>query len=236
MGIKLTNMEVKSVHLGLNITPDPYYANVELLYHMDGANNSTVCVDSSKNNYTIATIDGAVISNEQSVYGGTSGKFTASTSARFKSPTTTNLAISGAFTMEAWWRPTVVANGIYPISCVGNSYLWITLGGASSYLELYFMGNQITSTFIPVVNTWYFLTVTRDSSNNVRFFVNGTQIITLTNSANMASTAFWAVGSSTELAGAGGGGRCFIDEFRYTKGVARYTSNFAPPTKAFPNI
>lgn len=235
MGIKLTNIEVNSVHLGLNITPDPYYANVELLYHMDGANNSTVCVDSSKNNYTIATIDGAVISNEQSVYGGTSGKFTATTDARFKSPTNSNLAISGAFTVEMWWRPTSSATSLYPVSCVGNSYLWITVNG-SGYLEFYFMGNQLTSAFVPVANTWYYLTVTRDSSNNVRNFVNGTQVTSsYTNSFNM-STAFWSVGSSTDIAGYGRGGRCFIDEFRYTKGVARYTADFTPPTKAFPNI
>ena len=237
MTIDFKGVTLKSVTVGAPPAPvDPYYSSVELLYHMDGANNSTVCVDSSKNNYTITTSDNAVISTEQSVYGGSSGKFTATTSARFKSPTTTNLAITGAFTMEAWWRPTVVSNGIYPISCVGSSLMWITLGGPNSALEFYFLGNQLTSTFVPVVDTWYFLTVTRDSSNNVRNFVNGNQVTSsYVNNISMASTAYWSVGSSPELAGGSAGGRCFVDEFRFTKGVARYTDNFTPPSQPFPN-
>jgi len=84
--------------------------------------------------------------------------------------------------------------------------------------------------------TFYHVALTRDSSNNLRLFIDGTQ-------AGSTSTSFttdfdenqWHLGSFNAD---GSGGRAltgFMDEVRITKGVARYTSDFTAPTKAFAN-
>ena len=78
---------------------------------------------------------------------------------------------------------------------------------------------------------WYHIAVCR-SGSNFRFFRDGTQIgSTYTSSAAITSTTDilqigGAQGSTTPLNGN-------ISDFRLSK-VARYTTNFTPPTRSFP--
>lgn len=84
---------------------------------------------------------------------------------------------------------------------------------------------------------FYHVAMSRDSSNKLRLFIDGTMIDSATSFttdfpendfyfANLSRTG----GSSRFLNG-------FLDEIRITKGIARYDSDsgFTPPTKAFAN-
>ena len=94
----------------------------------------------------------------------------------------------------------------------------------------------IERAFSHSINQWYHLAATRDSSNDIRLFIDGTQQGAVVNStANLrhASNDFHIgnIGPATSRPFKGG----YMDEIRITKGAARYTSNFTVPTKAFAN-
>jgi hypothetical protein len=84
-------------------------------------------------------------------------------------------------------------------------------------------------------SAWHHIAVTR-SGSSVRIFIDGTQTGTTNTTLGTASIndaiADYRVGSSTDNALNFNG---YIDDLRVTKGYARYTANFTPPTAAFPN-
>jgi hypothetical protein len=84
------------------------------------------------------------------------------------------------------------------------------------------------------VGSWTHVAVSR-ASGTLRCFINGTQSgssLTRTDSVN-ASPSNLGVGHDFNTGNGYIVGK--IDEVRVTKGVARYTSDFTPPTAAFPD-
>jgi hypothetical protein len=83
-------------------------------------------------------------------------------------------------------------------------------------------------------NTWYHVAAVRQS-NVLTVYVNGVAGPTTVNDGgNNLSESYVGVGIfNFPFYVAYGSG--YIDDFRITKGVARYTSNFTPPTEPFPN-
>jgi hypothetical protein len=78
-------------------------------------------------------------------------------------------------------------------------------------------------------NTWYHLAYTR-SGSTFKIFLNGTQVYTFASSATFTTTS-----NTLNIGGQAGGTDNFtgyVDDIRFTRGVARYTSNFTAPTSA----
>jgi hypothetical protein len=106
------------------------------------------------------------------------------------------------------------------------------IGTTGTVNNVYSNGAQISTTSnLPTVSAWNHITVTRDSSNVVRLFVNGTQAgSTWTSAAAFSSTL--RIGVEYYNSGITGYVNGNVSNFRIINGTALYTGNFAPPTSA----
>ncbi len=138
---------------------------------------------------------------------------------------------TGDFTVEFWWYSTSVATdqGFLGGGAGCYDFVWRTSTG----FNLGRINTAFDSTFAyaPNVNIWYHVAYCR-SGTSLRVFVNGTQVgSTATNSISYGTNGTTAViGGSTTADRLMTG---YLDDFRITKGYARYTSSFTPPTSAF---
>jgi hypothetical protein len=155
---------------------------------------------------------------------------------RLKVPYNPNLLfLSGDFTVEMWLYK--LANTAFMVAC-GNlssasTAAWIIMGDVT--------GNKITwytngaflleSTSSLSTSVWHHIAITR-SGSTIRLFVNGTQEASATHTQNYNVTNDLIIGNDNQLIGARDWNG-YIDDLRITRGFARYTSNFTPPTGAF---
>jgi hypothetical protein len=82
-------------------------------------------------------------------------------------------------------------------------------------------------------STWTHICLVRNGSTFTAY-KNGIAQTTVTSSASL----YYSASDTPIIGGQAGASRSingYIDDFRITRGVARYTTNFTPPTAAFPN-
>ena len=148
---------------------------------------------------------------------------------------------TGDFTIEMWVNLSSFASlqilydsrpastdGLYPL-------IYVSSGGGSIIWQISATA-RITGTATLATGTWYHVAVSR-ASGSTKMFLNGTQVGSTyadTNAYLNSGTTRPFIGGSSYSAGTltvNG----YIDDLRITKGIARYTANFTPPTAAFPN-
>ena len=228
---------------------DPNFGDVSLLLHMDGTNGSTTFTDSSSNTVSVVANGNAQISTAQSKFGGASGYFDG-TGDYLTTPYVTTYYDwwTSDFTLEAWVYPTTFTGWYYNINigdigtlignmdATGPTNYWsfgITSSGA---IRLYYYNgspvNTPASTETVSLNQWNHIAVVKDS-NGYKYFVNG-----IGGSYNSISgTPQINTGTGLTLGSVNSVGiNGYVDDLRITKGTARYTSNFTPPTAPFPNF
>jgi len=232
--IKATGTTVGEVHFPKNILHLPF----------DGSNGATSTSDVSNQNNAV-TVNGAQISTAQSKFGGSSMLFDGSNDYLSVGGSEWNSNLnSGDFTVEFWIRFNTVGTA-YIIENYNGSNGWgVALwsgGGGTNYLDgfwydggwkyiQYGVGGSSQYT-TPSADTWYHVAFVRNG-NDWALYLNGTAEGTrtgLSGSITSSSNGSLDIGrrfSDTYFVDG------YIDDLRITKGLARYTSNFTPPTTA----
>jgi hypothetical protein len=214
---------------------DANFDSVSLLLHMDGSNGSATFTDSSKNALVVTANGNAQISTTQSRFGGASGLFDG-TGDYLSTPDTAAIRLeSGDFSIEGWiYRNTSgalhnIANK--RVNTPVSGYVWRV--NANNTLQFFFTGGStVTSTATVSFGQWTHVAVTRQG-NTVRQFIDGVLDATTATFANGTTNATELRIGVDETAIDGFNG--YIDDLRITKGVARYTANFTPPSAPFPD-
>ena len=214
---------------------DDQFAKVTALFNFDGSDGDTTTsgLDSSNKNLTLSYSSGDQLSNTQTKFGATSlyvaDNVTVSSSDGFNMGT-------GDFTIEGWYYLTQFNNHFLydqwasSSTGAGNVQIYVKSneGGA---IRVYYDGSgKFTTTGGFSLNTWTHLAVVR-YSNTITVYFNGTADGTTQSfSGQFGKTGDLYIGD--QHAGGGGAPQMYVDDFRVTKGLARYTSNFTAPTTA----
>ena len=186
----------------------------------------------------------AQISTAQSKFGGSSGLFDGTgdyiSMSSIQYPGVDTFTIEGHFyitnnttrnIIAIWHADIGLANNRHSVYLTGPNFsgaanrIYLSLGSGGSY-SFPFVSYTVT------LNTWFHLAISRDSSNNIRWFVNGTQ----QGSTQTDSKVFFPSSAATARIGSNsyedGDMFGYFDEFRISS-VARYTANFTAPTSPF---
>ena len=141
---------------------------------------------------------------------------------------------TGDFTIEWFQYATTVGNAYPRLFSIGSYPASIAVSqegsDASRIFYAWISGANIIESNQNYSNTWIYFALCRQGSN-FRVFKNGTQIgTTLTNSTNFNDTTnALRIGNETNTS-AVAAFKGYITNFRWTKGVALYTSNFTRPS------
>jgi len=225
------------------VAQDPHlYTNTVLLLKGDGTNGSTTILDSSKvagSPKTVTAIGNAQISTAQSKFGGASIAFDG-TGDYLNIPSSVDFQFgTGNFTIETWLftRSLSFFQVILDMRpAEGNgAYIFLALNYTPGELLYYVNTSEriITTTSAIATNTWTHIAVSR-LGTSTKMFVSGVQVGVWTDSTDYLISSP-RIGQS-KFASFPDTFDGYIDDLRITKGVARYTANFTPPTAPFPDI
>ena len=208
-------------------------ANTSLLLNMaDGQ-----AIDNAvQNNLTL--FGNAKLSTTQSKFGGASMYFDGTGDyATLYDPKAGHFG-SGNFTAECWVYPTASPSQPIIFGQWSGSYSWALQMQNSNSRYLRFLTNaggivdNQSSTAVPL-NQWSHVALVRNG-NAVNAYLNGTSVVSST-----VTGAFVNSTDALSIGGGVGGGQPYegyIDKVRITKGLARYTANFTPPSEPFPDL
>lgn len=216
---------------------DPHYASTSLLLHLDGADGSTAIVDSSASPKTVTAHGDAAITTAQGKFGGSS--LSMGGDGYLTLPADEDYAFGvGAFTVEMWVRTTASKGQLIEVAFDDAAPWWqVTFyQGCLQWADYENTNNLLEGTALINDGQWHHIAVVR-RANTLSFYVDGAldteDVFYSGDDANFSALADLRVGQYTAWANTAMNFSGQIDELRITKGVARYTAEFTPPTEPF---
>lgn len=226
---------------------DPYWDNVVALLHFDDPNDA-VKTEKGAAWYVHAAGSGfGEVTQDAAKFGVAGLKLNSPNRKNYYFPAINGVILTGEiFTAEVFCMPRKLSPHVFTsffgagdsdqqLVFNANGKIWFYRGTNALGGRLEGVGvNQYA------LNTYYHIAMTFDGTH-IRVFVDGNKEI------EVATTLGWTGNSNTrfglgdtDIGSYNNSYRpatdvCF-DELRITKGVARYTENFTPPTEPFPNF
>jgi hypothetical protein len=217
----------------------------KLLLHFEGADTSTTFTDSSALAHSVTANGTAQIDTAQFKFGFASGLFNGAGSLTIGDHADWNFG-SGAFTIDFWARfaafPPDSDVEEAPIFCqredIDNRFEFKLRNTSGVYYWRLF-SNSSASTLVAFseattlsLNTWYHVALVR-TGNNFKIFQNGVQLGSDTTDTDAfpdyAGDVYMGTYEPISTVFFNG----WLDEFRVSKGIARWTSNFTPPAVSY---
>ena len=234
----------------VGLTGSAVDSNTTLLLRGNGFNGSSFIIDSSPYPAAPARYGNTMISTAQSKYGGSSIYFDGNGDYLAMPANSSYDFGAGNFTIEMWINPsaTGLANSAQKFlfgkrasaSAYASVLSFLTYSTVTSNFGVSFYLTQNGSSWVvqyhsPLTfvspNVWTHLAFVRNG-NEYALYVNGVKTVINASLSGIVfnnSSAF-SVGSCYSSVSPGTSGFAgYIDDFRVSKGIARYTSNFTPP-------
>jgi len=210
----------------------------KLMLHCDGADESTSFPDASASNHTVTANGNAQVDTAQKVFGTGSGLFDAVAGTFLSIPNSADFNFGdGDFTIDFRLRFISTANPQVFMGRNGTSDHSFACYYNSGNLRFagYWNGSTQDEGFAwtPSINTWYHIAFIRNGAN-LKVHVNGIQVGSTYNISNYAirdASSIFYLGENVEDLGYRLNG--YMDEIRISKGIARWTTDFTPPTEAY---
>lgn len=212
------------------------------LLHFNGTDASITFTDESGKTWTAN--GNAQIDTAQSVFGGASGLFDGTgdylSSADHADWRLDDGSNSNKWTIDFRVRfngdPGTAIHGFIE-QRADSANLWaLVLNSNVVYFQVRSSGSNIilpSFAWNPAGDTWYHIALVKDGTNGYMFFVDGTQVGTTQTDTDVipdfAGTALIGIYSTSTNNYLNG----WLDELRVSKGVARWTANFTPPSSEY---
>ena len=215
-------------------------ANTVSLLHMNGADQSTTFTDDAAGGtHSWTAYLGAQIDTAQKEFGTASGLFDGVDSYISTGDSADWNFGAGNFTIDFWVRfNSLTAYDVFITQYQDAENEWV-LRRDDTTNQLYFYCNVPGATIIEVptsglslnVNTWYHIALVRNGSN-FQIYVDGVSYASVTDTSDMPDfTGSLYIGMRGNLIHHPFDG--WLDEVRVSKGIARWTANFTPPTEEY---
>lgn len=204
-------------------------SDTKLMFHMDGADASTTFTDSELTPKTFTAVGSAQIDTAQSVFGGASGLFDGSADYVYGGLNDADWNFgTGDYTIDFRVRYNSIASNtaIFEMGTYASAGI-LFQRNTDNILYLIQSGVTDSVAYNPSLNTWYHIALVRQG-RYVKMYIDGTlfkQFDFLT-TQTLSSTGYFIAPGIASLNG-------WIDEFRVSKGIARWTTDFTPPAAAY---
>jgi hypothetical protein len=211
---------IRAIYQSTAQPPDPFWTNVISLLRFDSNFG-----DSASGVWT--GIGAPVISSSEKQFGAASLYLNGSS--YLTRPSNTMSLFGSKFTIEFWLYKTVASDVGILFSVSGSGLTLETISGNLVIGKRNVVPVLATANAPLPINEWVHVAVVLDSPNT-RLYQNGILVASVANTD--FATGDFQLGAYTSVSKYFTG---YIDDFRFTSGIARYTSNFAPPPQ-FPDF